>query len=575
TTGSTALYYMNGWHWISTGSTYDEAERLATRDSHAFAYDPANGRLASVSNILDGIATSYAYDLMDRVTNIVYRASDGSLIRSLDYAYDAAGMITNKVVNDGYRLMVNSYQYDSLDRLVGETQSSSATSAPSVVEYAYDLAGNRLSKTVNGLGSSYTLGTGNRLASTETIFTIDFQGSSSEPVGTDGRWGALWVSNATAQTRFVPQTDGMDFWIDDLALVPGTNQLVAAVRDQAGNMGFATNTVFLDAESTNTQYQYDAAGCLTNLNGTALEWDERYRLAHVVPPSGGSVEYGYDVLGRKASRTESGSTEYYIHDGGHVLADLYGNLWYHRIYAYGPGVDNILAMTVYPNGSPSGTTYHYLKDHQNSVIALTDASGTVVESYEYDAYGNTKVFDATGNELTESAYGNRYCFQGREIDWATGLYHFRARWYDPGTGRWLSKDPIGIRGGLNQYVFCADNPVMFVDPMGLDEDGGDMHSKLAGAFGLYAAADLIRAGLTIMAEGGIPGIIGGGLLAGIGAVLGWGSIDIMGGSSSGGGSSGGGSSGGTFQDAVDDFNYYNSGSEEAIDDFYDAIGGGF
>ena len=71
-------------------------------------------------------------------------------------------------------------------------------------------------------------------------------------------------------------------------------------------------------------------------------------------------------------------------------------------------------------------------------------------------------------ERTESAYGNRYCFQGREIDWTTGLMYFRARWYDPGTGRWLSKDPVGIAGGLNQYEFCESNPVMFVDPTGLD-----------------------------------------------------------------------------------------------------------
>jgi len=77
------------------------------------------------------------------------------------------------------------------------------------------------------------------------------------------------------------------------------------------------------------------------------------------------------------------------------------------------------------------------------------------------------VFDANGNELETSALGNRYTFQGREIDWSTGLYNFRARWYDPETGRWLSKDPIGINGGLNQYVFCGDNGVNFVDPEGL------------------------------------------------------------------------------------------------------------
>ena len=61
--------------------------------------------------------------------------------------------------------------------------------------------------------------------------------------------------------------------------------------------------------------------------------------------------------------------------------------------------------------------------------------------------------------------------QGREYSFATGFYYFRARWYDPVTARWLSKDPIGITGGLNLYAFCGSNPINLVDPLGLsDED---------------------------------------------------------------------------------------------------------
>ena len=60
-----------------------------------------------------------------------------------------------------------------------------------------------------------------------------------------------------------------------------------------------------------------------------------------------------------------------------------------------------------------------------------------------------------------------YLFQGREYSWATGLYYFRARWYDPVTGRWLSNDPIGINGGLNQFVAFDNNPVMLTDAFGL------------------------------------------------------------------------------------------------------------
>jgi RHS repeat-associated protein len=87
---------------------------------------------------------------------------------------------------------------------------------------------------------------------------------------------------------------------------------------------------------------------------------------------------------------------------------------------------------------------------------------------KYDAWGNVLgVYNSTNQPINESTIGNRFLFQGREYSWKTGLYYFRARWYDPVTGRWLSNDPIGISGGLNQYVFCNDDPVNWIDPLGL------------------------------------------------------------------------------------------------------------
>ena len=65
---------------------------------------------------------------------------------------------------------------------------------------------------------------------------------------------------------------------------------------------------------------------------------------------------------------------------------------------------------------------------------------------------------------------NRYRFQCREWSAATGITNFRARWYDSVTGRWLSKDPIGLSGGLNLYAFCGDDPVNSLDPFGHDPD---------------------------------------------------------------------------------------------------------
>ena len=126
------------------------------------------------------------------------------------------------------------------------------------------------------------------------------------------------------------------------------------------------------------------------------------------------------------------------------------------------------------------------------------------------------VFDENDNILQESAIGNRILFQGREYDWDTGFYYFRARWYDPDTGRWLSKDPIGISGGLNQYVFCGNNPVMFVDPFGLvfkwGEGGWSLVGTVAGIAGgsiVLAATSpaWVTAGAIIGIGGGIIGVI--------------------------------------------------------------------
>lgn len=151
------------------------------------------------------------------------------------------------------------------------------------------------------------------------------------------------------------------------------------------------------------------------------------------------------------------------------------------------------------------------------MLALADENGNIVESYEYDAWGNVlSIKDGSGTVLSQSEIGNRYLWQGREYDSETGLYYFRARWYNPETGRWLSKDPIGIAGGLNLYVFCENNPVNFVDPMGLAwrSSVGAQIVLISGLFigagaqiGGPVGAGLILAGLAGVMVGGIYCII--------------------------------------------------------------------
>ncbi|MEA2067727.1 MAG: RHS repeat-associated core domain-containing protein, partial [Verrucomicrobiota bacterium] len=500
----------------ATAYAYDAAERLteisrkgAEAQSFAYGYSPVNGRVVSVANSESGLTCSYEYDLLDRATNIAYRAGDGTLIRSLDYEYDAASMIIQKRISNSEQGTPNSevsYVYDSLDRLVHESTSTNGHSLFDI-RYSYDLAGNRLSKTSKGWKSDYTLGVGNRLssASTTTNTTLFVSGTASEFIGTDERWGELWITNHATGAGSVPSVNGNAFFAELPALGNATNTIVAAIRDHAGNMGYATNDVFVSSAggtSSSSSYAYDTAGCLTNLNGVLLEWDERYRLKSV-----DNVEYEYDVLTRRTSRIEGGTTNFFVYNGNQVAADLDGSGNLLRTYVWGMGIDNLLCFTDHT----SSNTYYAIKDHQNTVIAMVDETGSVVESYEYDAYGQIlAVKDGSGNSITnqQSSIGNRYTFQGREIDWATGLYHFRARWYDPETGRWLSKDPIGISGGLNLYEAFGNNPVSYIDPFG--RAPGDPYSSPEAAataasgdiYGSSLANDVEMGGYITPTEGG-------------------------------------------------------------------------
>ena len=120
-------------------------------------------------------------------------------------------------------------------------------------------------------------------------------------------------------------------------------------------------------------------------------------------------------------------------------------------------------------------TYYPLTDVQGTVWGYADANNSIVARFEYDAWGN--ILSATSS--VPALARNRYRFQGREWSAATGLANFRARWYDPVTGRWLSKDPIGLNGGLNLYACCGNDSINLYDPFGFsrilitDNEGGE------------------------------------------------------------------------------------------------------
>ena len=120
-----------------------------------------------------------------------------------------------------------------------------------------------------------------------------------------------------------------------------------------------------------------------------------------------------------------------------------------RRFVHGARIDEPVLMKT------AGGDIYYTMDGLGSISELTNASGNLVESYRYDAYGKTKLYDSVGFPISASSVGNPYYFTGREYDFETGLYYYRARYYDLKLGRFLETDPLEYKDGLNLYLYCA------------------------------------------------------------------------------------------------------------------------
>jgi RHS repeat-associated protein len=206
-------------------------------------------------------------------------------------------------------------------------------------------------------------------------------------------------------------------------------------------------------------YNYDNNGnLLTKVAGTdttQYAWDFENRLTQVTLPSGTVLNYKYDALGRRVQRTTtSGADERYVYDGQNVVQDLDSNSSVVTSYLNGPGFDNHLRQT----NATTGVSY-FLTDHLGSTIGLTDSNANVVEQISHDSFGNHLPGSRT-----------RYTHTGRERDPDTGLMYYRARFYDPQLGRFVSEDPTGFSGGSNWFSYALNNPLRFVDPLGLQGD---------------------------------------------------------------------------------------------------------
>ena len=206
---------------------------------------------------------------------------------------------------------------------------------------------------------------------------------------------------------------------------------------------------------------YDLAGNLVSDGANLFGYDSQNRLVSADMAAGSvSASYAYGPENRRYRKTVNGSVTSYAYDGGEAIAEydgFGGSATLLRRYVYGPGIDEPVVKIEYNSGGTEVSRLFYHADHQGSVIALSTPSGTLSEAFVYSAYGDT----------ADSLSGNPYRYTGRRLDEETGLYYYRARYYSPAIGRFLSVDPIGYGDGLNLYAYVGNDPVNFIDPSGL------------------------------------------------------------------------------------------------------------
>jgi RHS repeat-associated protein len=215
-------------------------------------------------------------------------------------------------------------------------------------------------------------------------------------------------------------------------------------------------------EDSNFTYTYDENGNLTAKTSratgevTTYTYDAENQLIRVDRP-GTVAEYRYDALGRRIAKIVNGVSTRFVYDNEDMVAEVDSGSSVRALYTHGPSIDEPLAMF---RSMPGTNTFLFHADGLGSISHVTSTAGAPTRSYTYDSFG--RIVAQTGT------FNNPYTYTGRELDPESGLYYYRARYYDPWAGRFLQEDPIGFEGGLNLYSYVQNDPLNFIDPMGLD-----------------------------------------------------------------------------------------------------------
>ncbi len=446
--------------------------------AESFTYDPLGNLVSTTDRKLQ--TTTFTYDSLNRRTQASY--ADGS---GATFTYDAAGRLTLADDSaDPHRPIA--LEYDALDRLLAET------TAMGTVTYQYDALGRRTQMTVAGQAPvAYAYDAASRLtqlvqeplapvriaydaAGRRTLLTLPNQVSTTYQYDPAARLTALLYRNALGLLGDLTYTYDP---AGNRTNVGGTfartllpDPIPTATYDAANQqLQFGPNTMTFDANGN--------LAAITEPPGTTtFTWDPRNRLVALSRPNL-TANFQYDAFHRRAQKIINAATTQYHYDGHDTIRELLNGT--EVSYLRTLNLDEVLGRA---------TTEFYLADGLGSTLNLVDSTGGVEVTYSYDPFGRT----ATGGVQSP----NPFQYTGREND-DIGLYFNRARYYSPRLHRFISVDPIGLRGGINPYAYAANIPTIFVDPLGLQTYalgfGGSAGATAPSGRGITEASSLLAA----------------------------------------------------------------------------------
>ena len=460
THGSSGFIYSADYYDINKRIVKSLSSRVnGGMDTYATEYSFQGSPLSVLHTHTDSSGYSlterytYTYDHSSRLTRVSHQYDNNPSVLLVEHAYDELGRLQTDKLDNG--IYVTDYAYNIRNWLTGieggkfsqslhytdglgvpcyngnissMTWKSGAGATPRGYKFSYDRLG-RLTDAEYGEGPSLSVNT-NRF---------------NEQVTGYDKMGNILGLKRYGQTS----ATGYDV-IDDLSLSYAGNRL-KKVADRSGTSTFNNGFEFKDGIDLSTEYEYDENGNLTkdlNKNITAIQYNCLNLPSRVMFANGNSISYLYDAAGRKLRTV-------HVLEGDSVTTDYCGNVVYEN------GVPQILLTEVGYVSLTDGQYHYYLKDHQGNNRVVVDEEGTVEEVNHYYPFGG--VFSSTGD-------AQPYKYNGKELDRKGGLdwYDYGARMYDAVLGRWHAVDPMSEKYyGVSPYLYCANNPILLVDPNGM------------------------------------------------------------------------------------------------------------